>query len=110
MAADAAASLAAGAWLATGWTGDAVSCDCCLWLLQAERLDAKASGLAAAISALEAQVEAEAGRARVEARARVSLQTLYRRSVTMRNPGAGPAVQSRMLQRRCFSAVREHMS
>lgn len=57
-------------------------CDCCLCSLQAERLDAKASGLAAAISALEAQVEAEAGRARVEARTRVSVHTLYW------NPGA----------------------
>jgi hypothetical protein len=75
-----------------------VSCDCCLWSLQAERLDAKASGLAAAISALEAQVETEAGRARVEARARVSLQTLHWKSglqhVHALADGAGPADQT----------------
>jgi hypothetical protein len=41
--------------------------------LQAERLDAKTAGLAAAVSALETQVETEAGRARMEARNKVSL-------------------------------------
>lgn len=40
---------------------------------QAERLDAKAAGLAAAISGLEAQIEAEVGRARLESRTRVRM-------------------------------------
>lgn len=40
---------------------------------EAERLDAKAAALAAAVSDLQTQLENEAGRARVEVRTSVSL-------------------------------------